>query len=58
MNAVLGLELLQNSDGPVPDALLQLLEWDPSPDVRKTVLSIIGISDKTLPGLSVCLFSL
>ena len=46
---MLSLELLQEQSSGTSE-LLRLLETDPSPDVRRTVLSKIIISDQTLPG--------
>ena len=52
VNAVSALELLQEPvpDCPITIALLSLLAKDSSPDVRRRVLAIIGISNTTLPG--------
>lgn len=50
VHAVKALELLQDPESTVQAALVKLLESDPSPEVRKTVLSVIAITDDALPG--------
>lgn len=50
VHAVKALELLQDAESTVQEELVKLLEGDPSPEVRKAVLSVIAITDDTLPG--------
>lgn len=49
VHAVQALELLQE-DVLLQEELAGVLERDPSPDVRRTTLNTIVITDHTLPG--------
>ena len=48
VHAAQALELLQE-DTAVQEELVVLLERDPSPDVRRSILGMIAITDCTLP---------
>ena len=53
VHAVSALQYLQAADPecPVTTALLELLEKDSSPEVRRCVLNKIIVSDKSLTGM-------